>query len=331
MDHKYMKVDISFVIPAYNCEKYLKECVESIINQNVDSYEILIINDGSTDNTLNVAKELMEKYSNVVKIHCQKNKGAAAARNVGLDAALGKYIVFIDSDDMLHGSTLNDCISKIVTENVDILLANISTYTNGKIKKNETCLEEVCIRSEVLKYISSLPKFPGSSCSKIFKKDFLRKNNIIFTENIVNEDIDFMLKCFRKAQIIYHADCSWYLYRQNVQGSVTNVVSPKICDDMFKVIDECLKTSNENEVVYLKKILCYEYSTLFFYYSRLKLNDKFLLKKNFKENKYLLLARNLKEKAIYIMYSILGLEFTAKLVSKLYVIKSRFENLERNK
>ena len=311
MDHKYMKVDISFVIPAYNCEKYLKECVESIINQNVDSYEILIINDGSTDNTLNVAKELMEKYSNVVKIHCQKNKGAAAARNVGLDAALGKYIVFIDSDDML--------------------LANISTYTNGKIKKNETCLEEVCIRSEVLKYISSLPKFPGSSCSKIFKKDFLRKNNIIFTENIVNEDIDFMLKCFRKAQIIYHADCSWYLYRQNVQGSVTNVVSPKICDDMFKVIDECLKTSNENEVVYLKRILCYEYSTLFFYYSRLKLNDKFLLKKNFKENKYLLLARNLKEKAIYIMYSILGLEFTAKLVSKLYVIKSRFENLERNK
>ena len=137
MDKLNKKVKLSFIIPAYNCENYLRKCVESIIQQNIKSYEILIINDGSTDATLDIALQLEKEYIDYVKVYSQTNNGAAAARNSGLRLSSGEYIVFVDSDDMIYGNSLDKCISKMEENNVDILLSNMSIYVNDKIKINE--------------------------------------------------------------------------------------------------------------------------------------------------------------------------------------------------
>ena len=97
---KDTSLKISVIIPVYNVEKYLRICLESILNQNFKGYEIILINDGSTDNSLNICREYEKKYSNIIVIN-EENSGPSAARNKGLEYAKGKYISFIDSDDEL--------------------------------------------------------------------------------------------------------------------------------------------------------------------------------------------------------------------------------------
>ena len=94
-------INVSIVIPVYNVEKYLKQCLESVVNQTLDKIEVICINDGSTDNSLNILKEYEKKYNNIIIID-QENKGPGFARNIGMKRASGKYIYFLDSDDYIE-------------------------------------------------------------------------------------------------------------------------------------------------------------------------------------------------------------------------------------
>ncbi|NCC70369.1 glycosyltransferase [bacterium] len=324
MSNNSKELNVSFIIPAYNCEKYLEDCIKSILNQSLISYEIIIVNDGSTDNTWTIAKYYERKYLDFVKVFNKINGGAASARNFGMNHARGKYIIFVDSDDMILTALFEK--SLIIAEKVkaDIFINDMSLYLNGEIKKNELLASDNFINQNILEYISKLKKFPGSSCSKIFKKSFLKKNDIYFFEGIVNEDIDFMLTCFRKCTSIYHCSNSWYLYRQNVEHSVTNTLSSKSCIDMFKVMDKQLLETEKKDLEYISRILCYEYSTLFFYYYPLCRSDKYILRNNFKKYKYLLLCRGVKEKLIYQFYSIFGLNLTSNLINLIYKFRKEY-------
>ena len=100
-----MKPAVSIVVPVYNVEAYLEKCLDSLVNQNFDNYEVIIVNDGSTDKSKEIAQRYENKYSNVVLID-QKNKGLGGARNTGIEAVKGEYILFVDSDDYIHPDTL---------------------------------------------------------------------------------------------------------------------------------------------------------------------------------------------------------------------------------
>lgn len=319
MNPKINNINISFIVPAFNCEKYLYDCVDSIIKQKLKSIEIIIINDGSNDNTLKIAEMIQEKYPSIIRVFSKKNGGAASARNYGLKKSLGKYVIFIDSDDLIFGNSLNKCIEIMEQKNIDIFLSDISLLVNDKVKRNEHNLRNILISSNVLEYISYLPKFPGSCCSKIFSREYLNKYNLYFIEGIVNEDIDYMINCFTNNPIIYHSNISWYLYRQNVANSVTNTVHSRSCFDMFEVIEKNLKTNKNKEEI--NRILCYEYTTLFYYYNRLEKKDKIALRKYFRKYKYLLKKRFLRENIIFYIYSLLGLNITAHLISAFYKLK----------
>ena len=312
---------ISFIIPAYNCERYLKDCVMSILNQKLSSIEILIVNDGSIDNTVNIAKKLQEEFPHLIKFFNKNNGGAASARNLGLEKSRGDYLIFIDSDDLIFGKDLEKSINIIKNNQIDILISDISLLIENKIKRNENNAKSLIVSKDVLNYISTLHKFPGSCCSKIFSRKFINRIGIRFVEGIVNEDIDFMLKCFKENPVLLHTNYSWYLYRQDVENSVTNIINPKNCIDMFNIFENNLLENKKNTS--LNRILCYEYSTLFYYYNRFQNNDKQLLKPYFRKYKYLLKQRSLKEKILYWIYSLLGLDFTASLVSKIYDFKRR--------
>ncbi|QUN12909.1 glycosyltransferase family 2 protein [Clostridium sp. C1] len=319
MNPKINNINISFIVPAFNCEKYLYDCVDSIVKQKLKSIEIIIINDGSTDNTLKIAEMTQEKYPSIIRVFSKKNGGAASARNYGLKKSIGKYVIFIDSDDLIFGNSLNKCIEIMEQKNIDIFLSDISLLVNDKVKRNEHNSRNILISSNVLEYISYLPKFPGSCCSKIFSREYLNKYSLYFIEGIVNEDIDYMINCFTNNPIIYHSNISWYLYRQNVVNSVTHTVHSRNCFDMFEVIEKNLNlTTNIKEI---NRILCYEYTTLFYYYNRLKKDDKKSLKRYFKKYRYLLLHRGKKEKIIYVLYFVLGLDISSCIISDLYKIK----------
>lgn len=319
MNPKINNINISYIVPAFNCEKYLYDCVDSIIKQKLKSIEIIIINDGSTDNTLKIAEMIQEKYPSIIRVFSKKNGGAASARNYGLKKSLGKYVIFIDSDDLIFGNSLNKCIEIMEQKNIDIFLSDISLLVNDKIKRNEHNSRNILISSNVLEYISYLPKFPGSCCSKIFSREYLNKYNLYFIEGIVNEDIDYMINCFTNNPIIYHSNISWYLYRQNVTNSVTNTIHSRNCFDMFEVIEKNLKTNKNKEEI--NRILCYEYTTLFYYYNRLEKKDKIALRKYFRKYKYLLKKRFLRENIIFYIYSLLGLNISAHLISAFYKLK----------
>lgn len=312
---------ITFIIPAYNCENYLEECVLSILNQKIENIEILIIDDGSVDNTYELSIKLREKYPLIVKTFTKTNGGAASARNYGLKESQGKYVVFVDSDDFLFGNDFEKSINDMKEYGADLLFSDISLFIDGNIQRNEFCSKSILVNKNVLEYVSNLSKFPGSSCAKIYLRQFIIKNNLSFTEGIVNEDIDFMLECLQRNPILYHSNYSWYLYRQNVQNSVTNTVSPNSCIDMFYIIEKNQK-SNTNDKI-MSRILSYEYSTLFYYYARLPKVDKQSLKKDFNEYRYLLKKRSIKEKILYYVYLIFGLNITANLIRIVYERKRR--------
>ena len=101
-------INVSIVIPVYNVEKYLKQCLESVVNQTLDKIEVICINDGSTDNSLNILKEYEKKYNNIIIID-QENKGPGFARNIGMKRASGKYIYFLDSDDYIELNAMEIC------------------------------------------------------------------------------------------------------------------------------------------------------------------------------------------------------------------------------
>ncbi|MCR0265379.1 glycosyltransferase family 2 protein [[Clostridium] innocuum] len=327
MNIDIQRYKLSFIVPAYNCQNFLVECVESIINQKLDDYEIIIVNDGSSDDTLIIADSLKYKYPNKIKVFSKKNGGAASARNYGLSKALGLFIIFVDADDMIYNSDLETSILMIEKENVDILLSDMALLFNKKIIRNESTNNQKKVNGKILQYISTLKKFPGSSCSKIFKRSFLIQNDLLFTENIVNEDIDFMISCFKKSTSIFHSDLSWYIYRQNVENSVTNIINSKNCIDMFKIMDKFLLNDKESEKKSLEKIFCYEYCTLFFYYYRLSFNDQAKLKHSFDKYKYLLKCGNKLYLVIYFIYMILGLNKLSAIIFYLYKLKRRINHV----
>ena len=120
------KFELSIIIPCYNVEKYIDECINSVLEQDVNSYEILLINDGSTDNTLNI----LESYrkNSKIKVINQQNGGLSKARNIGLLNAKGEYILFLDSDDFIEKKSLNKILEFIKKNSLDILAFNFFIY-----------------------------------------------------------------------------------------------------------------------------------------------------------------------------------------------------------
>lgn len=246
----------SIIIPIYNTSKYITECVDSILKQTYKNYEIILINDGSTDNSLEIINKLYKKLKNV-KIIDKKNTGVSDSRNIGIKRAIGEWIIFVDSDDWLDANTLLkldkiiDKDPKIETiifglkkvfENGRILSDNFeSSYVTNKIALYDYTLSE--------KYTKKNKKFYGS-CSgiggKAFCKNTLIKNDIFFPNLNYCEDTYFNLVAYRCSKKIYIFNENLYFYRFH-SDSVTHKYNYHLYDNsvnFLKIIDEFLKEEN---------------------------------------------------------------------------------------
>ena len=132
---------VSIIIPVYNVESYLAECLDSACNQTLKNIEIICINDGSTDNSLNILQEY-EKRDNRISIISQDNRGASRARNIGIQHAKGKYIYFLDSDDYLAHDALEMLVNTMETGNLELLLFNANVFGEAGVEKKRLQTEK---------------------------------------------------------------------------------------------------------------------------------------------------------------------------------------------
>ena len=216
----------SVLIPVYNTEKYLDKCINSVLNQSFQDFEVIIVDDGSTDNSTNVCDEYYRQYPNQIKVIRQTNQGLISARRVAIDCAKGKYCVFVDSDDFVELNLLeniNQCLCQI--PDIDIVLYSYYYFTDGKRKEhpkiaNNGMIWDSSNKAELYKKLV----FSGEIDAiwiKAIKKDLLMRDPIPYEKykhRNMSEDLLQSLYPITYADKIYYLDIPLYYYRYNNQS-----------------------------------------------------------------------------------------------------------------
>ena len=211
---------ISIIIPIYNVEKYIRQCLESVVSQTYKNLEIIVVNDGTKDNSMKIVEEYLSDKR--IKAINKENGGLSSARNKGMEEVTGEYIYFLDSDDWLELNTI-EILVKNLEENLEIIGANFYLFDEIKEEKRVNNLKVKYEEIEEGKYLL-LNELEVVVWNKLYKTSFLRKNGIIFLENIVHEDEDFTFKCYMKAKRIKYIPNITYNYRVNRIGSIMNEI-----------------------------------------------------------------------------------------------------------
>lgn len=211
------EIDLSIIVPIYNVEQYLKECLESIYALNLRK-EVILINDGSTDNSLAIAKEYQEKFLMETILISKENEGLSEARNEGLRIAKGRYIYFIDSDDYLEPLVFEKIFTEALEENVEILHGNgVRYYSEEKKEKLHDIGMEIgqkCLTGKEFLYkMYEKESYHEVVWLNIYKRQYLLKNQFFFQKGIVYEDTLFSLPVFWKSEKVKYVPDCFYYYR----------------------------------------------------------------------------------------------------------------------
>ena len=213
-----MKTLVSVILPAYNSSKTIEKAILSIKKQIFDDWELIIINDGSTDDTQQIA-EIYAHQDSRIKIINQRNAGRSSARNIGLKIAKGEYISFLDSDDIYFEHTLDNLVTSILKYNSDLVIGNISYNKKTKNILNDKYLERENAVKEIFSLRVTQPTIFNSVCNKLFKKEIIQKKNIFFPSNIeMGEDVIFVLRYCNQIQSIVTISVSIYNYIPSIQS-----------------------------------------------------------------------------------------------------------------
>lgn len=262
---------VSIIIPVYNTEKYLKDCLNSVISQTLRDIEIICIDDGSTDNSLAILKEY-SKLDSRIKVVSQNNQGAGIARNKGILKATGEYIMFIDSDDWIDLHTCENAYKKIKANNNDLLMFNILEY-DEKRKKYYNCdwrlspfedhFDNPNIRlCDVKNFINS-----AYTVTQIYSRDFLNTNNIRFSNNKFAEDVIFYIKALLSAKTISILNEYLYFYRIHKESSSRNFFNNFY--DVINVRLVCLEyiEQHENKDYFIDAFLIYSINSIMYWFN----------------------------------------------------------------
>ncbi|HGQ4677197.1 TPA: glycosyltransferase family 2 protein, partial [Streptococcus pneumoniae] len=226
-----MEIQISVVIPVYNAENTINNCIESALKQDLESFEVILVNDGSNDST----SRILEQYSDnpQVKIFHQVNMGVSAARNLGLSHASGEYVFFLDSDDILDDGMLSKMYQFVKNNKVDLLSCwhkePATTQYGGNENKSTSFIART--REEIGAHFVDI--FPRSACAKLFFRKIIEENNITFsTEMSLGEDMSFVYQYLMVSKSIGVIDGVYYniqnvnpqslskRYVQNIENSL---------------------------------------------------------------------------------------------------------------
>lgn len=224
---------VSVIVPVYNVEPYLRKCLDSLINQTCKEIEIIIINDGSTDNSQLIIDEYALKYDNIKTI-VQSNKGLSEARNIGIKYASGEFLAFVDSDDWIEKEMLHEMHNLAKKHSADIVLCSLQNINDqGKIIKKLPELHQLPEKIDLTQDFTIFGEMSCFACNKIFKRELF--NDISFPKNIHFEDVATIPRLFLKARTVAKSNKYFYQYLVR-KGSITRNYTIKGIN-MFDAID----------------------------------------------------------------------------------------------
>jgi len=252
---------VSIIIPVYNVEEYLAECLDSVIRQTEKDIEIICIEDCSTDSSLKILQEYAKKDNRIVVIQNEENSGQSVARNKGLVASKGEYILFVDSDDFIEPNLLEETLK--YANDVDMVFFDLKKYDiKQNYTKNDISLLPTGEFSANEYYLNALlgNYLDFGPCTKLYKRGFLVENNIRFPEDIIYEDVLFNFFCMISSTKVYSIGHSFYIYRIRPNSTMTSKLEEKNIKDhffsLYKLSEMYIseKYSNELNVIIEKYI-----------------------------------------------------------------------------
>ncbi|MCQ2495204.1 MAG: glycosyltransferase [Lachnospiraceae bacterium] len=260
---------ISVIIPVYNVKTYLRQCVESVINQEFDSFEVILVDDGSTDGSGEICDEMELQYSYVKVVH-KKNGGLGSARNVGVSISNGRYLIFVDSDDWLAEGALEGLFGISERDRLDIALfaaqniyedAVAQEQMSGISYERKNFLNEVMLGEDYIKKVLPMGEYLSSVCLRMYRTKFYKENKFEFCENIIHEDEDVsFLSCLCAERIKVVPD-KYYMRRfrsGSIMTSKTYIRSAEGYRYAWGKLWELIGKTSEN-----KTQLCVKYSSMF--------------------------------------------------------------------
>ncbi len=231
---------LSVIIPVYNVEKYLEECLDSILGQSFSDFEVILVDDGSKDNSGKIGDAYAQRDSRIQVIH-KENGGQASARNTGAAAAAGEYIVFLDSDDFLIGDRFFADIAALEGKS-DVICCKFQKYFDNE-KRFEDCTfsyanvaEKETMDARLLQMVKDDAYF-GMAWAKAVRRKLLTDNGIAFDTTLVCEDMDWFYRVITAAKSLALIDVSYIAYRQR-EGSVTKTVKLKNVTDFIITLEK---------------------------------------------------------------------------------------------
>lgn len=246
------EIKISVIIPVYNTDKYLQECLESVIAQTLKEIEIICVNDGSSDNSL----QILEQYAQMderILVLSKENGGVSSARNRGMEKATGKYLMFLDSDDWYtETESLQVLYEYAEKEQLDELFFGTKVFFESEeIKKNNLFFEKYYTRKDIYNGVIEKGQdlfvdfqknrnFKPNVCLQIFKREFLEKNNLRFREKILHEDEVFSLQCITLASRAAYLNLSYHGRRVRKNSIMTNHKKEESIYSHYRVIRELI-------------------------------------------------------------------------------------------
>lgn len=312
---------ISVIIPVYNVEKYLEKCLNSIVNQTLDNIEIILVEDCSTDKSLEICKRYSYKYDNIKLIQHEVNKGLSAARNTGLEYASGKYIGFIDSDDWVDKYMFEKLYKHIQDNDADIAICGImSILKNGEKIKSKMPQNEVLYTQEEILNNFFDSNISAHAWDKLYKKELFVNNNIRYPEGKYYEDVYPTYKLLSKSKKVVIIKEYFYNYNRRDESITTSEFSEKNLDALEQ-LDNIKKDMISNNIYDSYK---YGYESR---YAR-NLMDNLIIKliknkSNFDINKFykLKIKNNYKENT---KYYIKNNKLSLKMKIKIFIIRNLF-------
>lgn len=230
-------VDVSVIVPMYNVEKYIERCLDSLINQTFQNIEIICVDDGSPDKSGEIAERYATQDERIKVIH-KKNAGLGMARNTGVESASGKFVAFVDSDDYLETTMVQELVDAAKQANADTVIGGYSRNSNDVIQVIENPIAGKIFHKEKI-VTEVLAKMVGPASDKndtinmaawrvLYSLDIIRKNNLRYPSEreFISEDIIFDIRYYSKAECVCGAGNSGYIYCQNA-GSLTEKYNPE--------------------------------------------------------------------------------------------------------
>lgn len=306
----------SLIIPIYNVEKYIEECLLSILKTEFKDLEVILVNDGTKDNSMKVIEHYLSDSR--IKVINKENGGLSSARNRGLEIATGDYIAFIDSDDWIRVDKLMELYNIIQNEKLDFIIGN-GEYYPSKEKIHKKNYSGIKTGIELFEEMLEKKDYLETVWKCIYSRKFLQKNNIKFIEGLLHEDTPFMFECLIKASKVKYENINFYFYRKREDSIVATKTNVNLYHILYGINLELglyQKISKKS-----KKLNMYLLNMCYKIFKELKIKDINLIFKLIKLRKFTI-------KGYIKLILLLGIKYKKMDINN---IKLNGENNEKNK